>query len=316
MNNLAHLPPVRWKTILAFALVYISWGTTYLAIGKGVEVFPPALFGGARLATAGLIILAYIAVSRRSLRMPWRHLAWTGLIGALLFVGGNGLLTVGEMFVPSGVASVLVAVTPMFIAGLEMCWPHGERLTMAGWAGVLAGLVGVSLLLVPGLRDPAQLFQGGGPLLLLGSSFCWALGSFIVRHLKMPIDHLLAAGYQMALGGTALAMIGLAARRAPEHSCLEFQSSRRRSFFLSSGRRVADRLRRLQLAARACLGHGGGHLCVCQSSGCHSCGLASQRRTNYRLDNWRNDGDPGRRGIGARHRRPQQEPGPNDAHSG
>jgi drug/metabolite transporter (DMT)-like permease len=210
MNSLAHLPPARWKTIVAFALVYVSWGTTYLAIGRGVAVFPPALFGGARLATAGLILLTYIAACRRSLRMPWRHLAWTGLIGALLFVGGNGLLTVGEMFVPSGVASVLVAVTPLFIAGLEMCWPHGERLTMAGWAGVLAGLVGVSLLLVPCLRDPAQLFQGGGPLLLLGSSFCWAVGSFIVRHLKMPIDHLLAAGYQMVLGGMALAIIGLA----------------------------------------------------------------------------------------------------------
>jgi drug/metabolite transporter (DMT)-like permease len=214
MNSSVHSPagtaPARWKIIFAFALVYISWGTTYLAIGKGVEVFPPALFGGTRLATAGLILLAYIAASKRSLRMPWQHLVWTGLIGALLFVGGNGLLTVGEMFVPSGVASVLVAVTPLIIAGLEMCWPHGERLTLAGWVGVLAGLVGVTLLLVPGLRNPAELFQGGGPLLLLGSSFSWALGSFIVRHLRMPIDHLLAAGYQMAIGGTALVLIGVA----------------------------------------------------------------------------------------------------------
>jgi drug/metabolite transporter (DMT)-like permease len=132
------------------------------------------------------------------------------VIGILLFVGGNGLITVGEMFVPSGVASVLVATTPLFIACLEMCWPRGERLTLAGWIGVLAGLVGVALLLAPGLRNPEEAFQGGGPLLVLGSSFAWAMGSFIVRHLKLPVDHLLAAGYQLACGGTVLVLIGLA----------------------------------------------------------------------------------------------------------
>lgn len=214
MPATAHLPsavpPARWKILLAFALIYVSWGTTYLAIGKGVEVFPPALFGGCRLASAGLILLAYMACSGRSLRMHWIPFLWTVLIGILLFVGGNGLITVGEMFVPSGVASVLVATTPLFIAGLEMCWPRGERLTLAGWIGVLAGLVGVALLLAPGLQNPDAVFQGGGPLLVLGSSFAWAVGSFIVRHLKLPVDHLLAAGYQLAFGGAVLILIGIA----------------------------------------------------------------------------------------------------------
>ncbi len=213
MNSLAHAsagaPPARWKIIVAFALVYVSWGTTYLAIGKGVEVFPPSLFGGLRLMTAGLILLAYLALCQRSLQVSWMQFRWTVLIGCLMFVGGNGLLTVGEMFVPSGVASVLVATTPLFIACLEMCWPHGERLTLAGWAGLLAGLVGVSLLLVPGLHNPDELFRGGAPLLLLGSSFSWAVGSFIVRHHKLKIDHLLAAAYQMTIGGGVMVLIGL-----------------------------------------------------------------------------------------------------------
>ncbi|HEV8061845.1 MAG TPA: EamA family transporter, partial [Gemmataceae bacterium] len=213
MNSLAHASagpsPARWKIIVAFALVYVSWGTTYLAIGKGVEVFPPALFGGLRLMTAGLILLAYLALCRRSLHVSWMQFRWTVLIGSLMFVGGNGLLTVGEMYVPSGVASVIVATTPLFIACLEMCWPHGERLTLAGWAGVLAGLVGVSLLLVPGLHNTDQLFRGGAPLLLLGSSFSWAVGSFIVRHRKLQIDHLLAAAYQMTIGGGVMVLIGL-----------------------------------------------------------------------------------------------------------
>lgn len=204
------VPPARWKIIVAFALIYVSWGTTYLAIGKGVEVFPPALFGGTRLFTAGLILLAYQAFSGRSLRMRRLPFFWTVLVGMLLFVGGNGLITVGEMFVPSGVASVLVATTPLFIACLEMFWPRGERLTLAGWIGVLAGLVGVAILLAPGLQNPDAVFQGGGPLLVLASSFAWALGSFTVRHLKLPVDHLLAAGYQLAFGGGMLVIIGLA----------------------------------------------------------------------------------------------------------
>jgi drug/metabolite transporter (DMT)-like permease len=213
MNNVLHLPgavpPARWKVLLAFALVYVSWGTTYLAIGKGVKVFPPALFGGTRLALAGFLLLGFQVVCRRSLRMPSVALAWTFLVGTLLFVGGNGLLTVAEIYVPTGVASVLVATTPLFIACLEMCWPHGERLTLAGWIGMVAGLIGVLLLLVPGIQDPAAFFQGGGPLLLMGSSITWATGSFIVRHRKLPVDHLLAAGYQMAFGGTVLVVIGL-----------------------------------------------------------------------------------------------------------
>ncbi len=212
MNNAAHLPgavpPARWKILLAFALVYTSWGTTYLAIGKGVEVFPPALFGGARLALAGFLVLGYQVACRRSLRMPIRHFAWTMLIGTLMFVGGNGLLTFAEIYVPSGVASVLVATTPLFIACLEMFWPQGERLTLSGWIGMFAGLLGVLILLVPGMQNPGAFFQGGGPLLLLGSSISWAIGSFIVRHRKLPVDHLLAAGYQMAVGGLLLALIG------------------------------------------------------------------------------------------------------------
>ncbi len=211
MNQVAHLPaapPARWKIILAFALVYVSWGTTYLAIGRGVEVFPPDLFGGARLATAGLLVLCYQALSGKSLRLSLRQFAWTSLIGSLLFMGGNGLLTVGEMYVPTGVASVLVAVTPLFIAGMEMCWPHGERLTLSGWIGVFAGIAGVLLLMVPGMQNPAEFFQGGGPFLVLASSFCWSIAAIVVRHLKMPIDHLLAAGYQMAIGGLLLFATG------------------------------------------------------------------------------------------------------------
>src|SRR6266404_6313174 len=178
-------PPARWSVVLAFVLVYLSWGTTYLAIKKGVEVFPPALFGGARIALAGLILFVYLAVRRQPVRMSLRDFLWTALVGVLLFVGGNGLITVGEKYVASGVASVLVATTPLWMALLEMLWPWGERLSARGWLGLFLGLAGVLLLLVPGLQQGALLRDDAGPFLVLGSSFAWSVGSFMLRHRRL-----------------------------------------------------------------------------------------------------------------------------------
>lgn len=209
-------PPARWAVVLAFLLVYLSWGTTYLAIKKGVEVFPPALFGGTRIALAGLILLAYLAVRRQPLRMPWRDFLWTALVGVLFFVGGNGLITVGEKFVASGVASVLVATTPLWMALLETASPWGERLTARGWLGLFAGLGGVLLLLAPRLQRADTLIQDGGPLLVLGSALAWSTGSFILRHRRLRGRHLSMAAYQMLVGGVSLLVIGLLLREDQE----------------------------------------------------------------------------------------------------
>src|SRR5438445_11015143 len=168
-NAVSPRPPARWSVVLAFILVYLSWGTTYLAIQKGVEVFPPALFGGSRIALAGLLLLAYLTIRRQPLRMPLPDFLWTALVGILLFVGGNGLITVGEKFVASGVASILVATTPLWMALLELLWPWGERLSGPGWLGLFLGLAGVLVLLVPRLQQPASLLEDAGRLLVLGS---------------------------------------------------------------------------------------------------------------------------------------------------
>jgi drug/metabolite transporter (DMT)-like permease len=201
--------PARWSVVLAFALVYSSWGTTYLAIKKGVEVFPPALFGGARIALAGLILLTYLVLCRQSLRMPWKDFLWTALVGVLFFVGGNGLITVGEKFVASSFASVLVASTPLWMALWEMLWPWGERLRLRGWLGLAFGMGGVLLLLAPRLQRPDAFIQDAGPLLVLGSALTWSLGSCILRHRRVRGDHLSVAAYQMLVGGCGLLLIGL-----------------------------------------------------------------------------------------------------------
>src|SRR5437870_8051423 len=140
-----HRRPATWRLMLAFSVVYVSWGTTYFAIRAGVhtEHLPPALFGGVRVALAGWLLLAFLALRGESLRMPKSEFFWVLLSGLLLFVGGNGLITFALDNVPSGVTAVLVAATPLWVAVMEWLWPGGDRLSARGWLGLLIGLGGV-----------------------------------------------------------------------------------------------------------------------------------------------------------------------------
>lgn len=197
--------------MLAFALVYISWGTTYLAIKIGVQVerLPPALFGGVRITLAGMIIFGFLAARGHTLRLSLRDIVTSALAGLVLFVSGNGMITQAQTTIPSGLTAVLAATTPVWIAVLSLCWPRGERLTAAGWLGVLLGLAGVLLLLCDKLDDAAVFFADIGPLLVLGSACSWALGSLIVRYRRVEGSYLTAAAYQMIIGGSCLTLVGL-----------------------------------------------------------------------------------------------------------
>jgi drug/metabolite transporter (DMT)-like permease len=214
MNPADHSPshrPAAWALLLAFLLVYLSWGTTYLAIKRGVkdEQLPPALFGGVRVCLAGALLLGYVALRGGRLRLDRRDLAGVVVGGLLLFVGGNGLITLAEKTVPSGVAAVLAATTPLWIALLEMLWPRGERLSGRGWLGLGIGLGGVLVLLAPKLNEPGDFLSDAGPFLVLGSAASWALGALVLRHWRVRASHLAGAGYQMFLGGGSLALLGL-----------------------------------------------------------------------------------------------------------
>jgi drug/metabolite transporter (DMT)-like permease len=214
--------PSPWSLLLAFGLVYISWGTTYLAIQEGVRTLPPGLFGGVRVGLAGLLLLAFIALRGGSIRLPRGEYLWATLVGMLMFVGGNGLLTAAEKTVPSGAAAVLVTTTPLWLALLETFWPRGEKLKGLGWAGLFLGSAGVLVLLWPRLEAPGTLLEDVGPLMVLGSSFCWSVGSFALRHRRARGDHLTTAGYHMALGGGALTILGLLMGEGAELSSASF----------------------------------------------------------------------------------------------
>jgi drug/metabolite transporter (DMT)-like permease len=211
--NVPSRRPAAWTVVLAFTLVYLSWGTTYLAIKKGVkdEGLPPALFAGSRVCLAGCLLLGLLALGRQPIRLPRGDWPSVVLSGCLLFVGGNGLITLAEKTVPSGMAAILVATTPLWIALLESAWPGGERVRQRGWLGLALGLAGVLVLLAPRLGDgPDGLLQEIGPVFVLTSALCWSLGSVVLRYHGVRGPHLAAAAYQMVIGGGSLALLGLA----------------------------------------------------------------------------------------------------------
>jgi len=201
--------PARWKVVVAFTTVYLTWGTTYLAIREGVQFFPPALFGGVRLFCAGLVLFLILAVRRHNLRIPLRELVSNSIVGILMFVGGNGLMTFGEVTVPSGLASLLAATSPMWMAVLELSLPRGSRLRPIGWAGLVLGLCGVLVLLTPGLEASSSLFADTGPLLLMGSSICWSAGSVLARYQPRSASHLTTGSWQLMFGGAIMTIYGL-----------------------------------------------------------------------------------------------------------
>ena len=215
------LPPVRrpppWAVPLAFTLLYLCWGTTFLAIRIGVQYYPPALFGGTRVGLAGVLVLAFLGWRGQSLHLARRELIWAAFIGFILFVGGNFLITAAMKHVPSSAGAVLAATSPLWVALLELLWPWGERLTSRGWIGLLAGFAGVVIVFIPKLQEePHLLINEIGPLLVLASAFSWAIGTFLLRRQRGRSDHLTTAAYQMVFGGLFQCLVGLVLGEARE----------------------------------------------------------------------------------------------------
>jgi drug/metabolite transporter (DMT)-like permease len=205
--------PPAWTFLLAFFIIYVAWGTTYWVIRRAVstEGMPPALFGGLRLLSAGLVLLAYQTARGRSLRVSRSELLRLFGVSCLLFLLANWFVSLA-MTGPdahSAFAAVLIATTPLWLGLFESAWPGGERLSWLGWLGLIVGLAGVLLLLAPRLGDPAAFFSDYPPLLLLASAAAWALGSLFLRYSPTLVPHLTSAGYQMLLGGGCQFLVGL-----------------------------------------------------------------------------------------------------------
>jgi drug/metabolite transporter (DMT)-like permease len=201
--------PSRLLILAAFAALYVIWGSTYLAILFAIETIPPLLMAGTRFLLAGFIMYAIA----RAQGAPHGSLAnWrTALfIGGCLLLGGNGGVTLAEQYVPSGLASVMVATVPIYIALLAWWSGIAPRPTPIVWLGLAGGFAGVAILLGPALHfspDEAR-HPGIGMIILLFSSFIWSAGSIYSRKAKSASPPLLLAGQQMICGGALLALVG------------------------------------------------------------------------------------------------------------
>jgi drug/metabolite transporter (DMT)-like permease len=206
----------RWKIIVAFGLVYVFWGSTYLGIGIAVEHIPPAVMCAARFLVAGTVMLAYCALTGRRIRFSARQLSHLAAVGILLLMGGNLTLSYAERIVPTGLAALLVAVTPLWFLALDTLLLGDHHISRRGKIGLAIGIAGVVVLIWPDLRHNnalghRELWWSLG--LQLGS-FSWALGSVLSKKWQTAAtDPFGAIAWQMTFAGIANLIFALLVER-------------------------------------------------------------------------------------------------------
>jgi drug/metabolite transporter (DMT)-like permease len=197
----------RSRVIAAFIAVYLIWGSTYLGIRFAIETIPPFLLSCARFTLAGAILLV-IAKVRGAPNPTAPQFRTAAIVGSLLMLA-NSLVGVAESRIPSGIAALLVAMTPLFMVILEWARPHGKKPTLLVAIGLLIGLGGVVALVGPGS------FGGGGGIDLIGAGtvvagcLAWSSGSIYSRYAPRPSSGLVMTGYQMLVGGVFVGIIGV-----------------------------------------------------------------------------------------------------------
>jgi drug/metabolite transporter (DMT)-like permease len=196
---------------LAFATIYIVWGSTYLGIRVAVATIPPLLMAGARYGLAGIIL--FVILIRKEGALPglkqWKN---QGIAGILMLFGSNGLVSWAELHTPSGITALVLGASPVSMILIEWIRPKGSRPTLVLASGVALGVLGIALMLGPnsipeGYRPPFwSIFA------LFVSSINWWAGSYYSRHVQGEVSVLLASAMQMICGGLCTLLIGLVLR--------------------------------------------------------------------------------------------------------
>jgi drug/metabolite transporter (DMT)-like permease len=197
----------RWKIATAFAAVYLFWGSTYLGIRLAVETLPPFSMAGARALVAGAMLYAW--TRWRGVPHPERiHWRGAAIVGGLLLLGGNGLVSWAEQYVPSGIAALIVGSTPLWMVLLEWLWQRGPRPTVGIVLGLVVGFFGLGFLVAPGKIDGGSHIDLIGTVALLLAAFLWAAGSLYARRARLPASRLMATAMEMLAGGALLMIAG------------------------------------------------------------------------------------------------------------
>src|SRR5579872_2288060 len=202
-----HPPEHRptWKTVSAFAIIYLVWGTTFLAIRIGVQEVPPFLLAAIRFAVAGAILCVWMR-ARGELFPTARQWMAAAAIALLIFVFDYGMLFWAEQRVPSGVAAVMLATIPAFLAIAEIIFLRTQRLTARLVVALLIGLAGVAVLMSRALNLGGAPVDKRGAAALLVASISWSLGSVLSRKMTLPPSKGMSSGAQMFAGGVFLVM--------------------------------------------------------------------------------------------------------------
>ena len=210
MNTSA--PASRWKVILAFGLVYVFWGSTYLGIGIAVEHIPPAVMCAARFLIAGTVMLGYCAFTGRRIRFSARQLSHLAVVGILLLMGGNLTLSYAERIVPTGLAALLIAVTPLWFLVLDSWLLGDHHISRRGKVGLAIGIVGMVVLIWPDLRlsNAISHRELWWSLALQLGSFSWAFGSVLSKKWQTAAgDPFSAIAWQVVFAGIANGIFAL-----------------------------------------------------------------------------------------------------------
>jgi len=194
----------RWKTLLAFGIIYFVWGSTFLAIRIGVEEVPPFLLASMRFLAAGLALYLWMLLKgeRNPTAKQWGSAT---LLAALIFVGDYGLLFWAEQRVPSGLAAVMLATIPAFMALAEILILRTQKLTARLVAALGVGFCGVAVLVLRSLNFGGQPIDKAGAVALIVGAINWSLASALSRKLPLPQAKTMSSGAQMLAGGVLLA---------------------------------------------------------------------------------------------------------------
>jgi drug/metabolite transporter (DMT)-like permease len=202
METDAHRP--QWKTLLAFGIIYFVWGTTFLAIRIGVHEIPPFLMAALRFIVAGGALYSWMLAKGERSPTPRQWMA-ASCISIFIFVFDYGLLFWAEQRVPSGVAAVMLAMIPVFMALSEIIFLRTQRLTVRLALALLTGIGGVAVLMSRSLNLSGAPIDKLGALALIVASMSWSFGSVLTRKLILPPSKAMSSGAQMLTGGVLLA---------------------------------------------------------------------------------------------------------------
>ena len=199
------MKPRAWIALIA---VYIVWGSTYLAIRFTIETIPPFLSAGIRFLISGTILYLWRRLhgDPAPKKVEWRS---ASIVGLLLLLGGNGGLVWAEQRIPSGIASLFIATTPLWMVLIDSLRPGGVRANWLTWLGVLVGFTGIALLANPWQsHSVSPALDPLGMIVLIMAALSWSVGSLYSRKASLPSSSLLGTGMEMLVGSLGLFAIG------------------------------------------------------------------------------------------------------------